>query len=58
MKEVATSALSPGCMDLPIDAGMWLKHFSSQNSMLLLQLDVRVFQDVILPYLTCARFAA
>lgn len=42
-KEVATSVLSPGCMDLPIDAGLWLKHFKSQNSKLLSQLDVRVF---------------
>lgn len=42
MKEVATSVLSPGCMDLPIDAGMWLKHFKCQNSELLSQLDVRI----------------
>lgn len=40
MKEVANSVLSPGCMDLPIDAGMWLKHFKSQNSKLLSELDV------------------
>lgn len=58
MKEVATSILSPGCMDLPIDAGIWLKQFNSQNSKLLSQLDVRACQDVTLPYLTCARFAA
>lgn len=48
MKEVATSVLSPGCMDLPIDAGLWLKHFKSQNSKLLSQLDVRLFRDVTL----------
>jgi len=42
MKEVATSVLSPDCIDLPIDAGMWLKHFKSQNSQLLSQLDVRI----------------
>lgn len=41
MKEVANSVLSPGCMDLPIDAGMWLKQFKSQNLHLLSQLDVR-----------------
>lgn len=43
MKEVATSVLSPGCMDLPIDAGMWLKHFKTQNLQLLSQLDVCIF---------------
>lgn len=43
MKEVANSVLSPGCMDLPIDAGMWLKHFKSQNLQLLSQLDVCIF---------------
>lgn len=44
-KEVATSTLFPGCMDLPLDAGMWLKHFKSQNSKLLLQLDLKVTKD-------------
>jgi len=42
IKEVATSTLSPGCMDLPIDAGLWLKIFRAQNLHLLSQLDVRV----------------
>ncbi|XP_029163694.1 28S ribosomal protein S29, mitochondrial [Nylanderia fulva] len=45
MKEVATSVLSPGCIDLPIDAGSWLKHFKSQNSKLLPQLDLRISKD-------------
>lgn len=48
MKEVSTSVLSPGCMDLPIDAGLWLKHFKSQNSTLLSQLDVCVSRDIAL----------
>lgn len=47
MKEVATSVLSPGCMDLPIDAGLWLKHFKSQNSKLLLQLDLKTSKDYV-----------
>lgn len=42
MKEVANSALSPGYMDLPIDAGLWLKQFKDQNINLLTQLDVCV----------------
>ncbi|XP_070151335.1 small ribosomal subunit protein mS29 [Polyergus mexicanus] len=46
-KEVATSVLSPGCMDLPIDAGLWLKHFKSQNSKLLLQLDLKTSKDYV-----------
>ncbi|XP_011158728.2 28S ribosomal protein S29, mitochondrial [Solenopsis invicta] len=45
MKEVANSVLSPGCMDLPIDAGMWLKHFKTQNSNLLSQLDLKTTKD-------------
>ncbi|CAL1689750.1 unnamed protein product [Lasius platythorax] len=47
MKEVATSVLSPGCMDLPIDAGLWLKHFKSQNSNLLSQLDLKISKDYV-----------
>ncbi|XP_012235590.1 small ribosomal subunit protein mS29 [Linepithema humile] len=41
MKEVANSILSPGCIDLPIDAGLWLKHFKTQNLQLLSQLDLK-----------------
>lgn len=40
MKEVANAALLPDCMDLPIDAGLWLKQFKTQNMKLLTQLDV------------------
>lgn len=47
MKEVATSVLSPGCMDLPIDAGLWLKHFKFQNSKLLSELDLKVSKDYV-----------
>ncbi|XP_011637308.1 28S ribosomal protein S29, mitochondrial [Pogonomyrmex barbatus] len=45
MKEVATSILSPGCMDLPVDAGLWLKHFKIQNSKLFSQLDLKTSKD-------------
>ncbi|XP_014467500.1 PREDICTED: 28S ribosomal protein S29, mitochondrial [Dinoponera quadriceps] len=45
MKEVANSVLSPGCMDLPIDAGFWLKQFKVQNLNLLTQLDLRTSKD-------------
>ncbi|KAL0103335.1 hypothetical protein PUN28_017545 [Cardiocondyla obscurior] len=44
-KEVAASALSPGCVDLPIDAGVWLKQFKFQNSTLLSQLDLKTTKD-------------
>ncbi|EFN82439.1 28S ribosomal protein S29, mitochondrial [Harpegnathos saltator] len=45
MKEVANSALLPGYLDLPIDAGLWLKHFKVQNINLLTQLDLKVSTD-------------
>ncbi|KAL6259012.1 hypothetical protein P5V15_008934 [Pogonomyrmex californicus] len=45
MKEVATSILSPGCMDLPVDAGLWLKHFKIQNSKLFSQLNLKTSKD-------------
>ncbi|XP_032670176.1 28S ribosomal protein S29, mitochondrial [Odontomachus brunneus] len=47
MKEVANSVLLPGCMDLPIDAGFWLKHFKAQNITLLSQLDLKTSKDYI-----------
>ncbi|XP_020281550.1 28S ribosomal protein S29, mitochondrial [Pseudomyrmex gracilis] len=46
-KEVANSSLSPGCIDLPIDAGAWLKHFKSQNLKLLSKLDLKVSKEYI-----------
>lgn len=46
-KEVATSVLSPGCVDLPIDAGLWLKHFKCQNSKLLSQLNLTTSKDYV-----------
>ncbi|XP_012063014.1 PREDICTED: 28S ribosomal protein S29, mitochondrial [Atta cephalotes] len=47
MKEVATSEFFPGCMDLPIDAGMWLRQFKTQNSKLLSQLDLKMTKDYV-----------
>lgn len=47
MKEVANSVLLPGCMDLPIDAGLWLKHFKTQNMELLTQLDLKTSKDYV-----------
>lgn len=45
-KEVANSVLSPGYMDLPIDAGMWLRHFKNQNSNFLAQLEVSLTRNI------------
>jgi len=47
MKEISNSVLSPGCMDLPIDAGMWLRQFKCQNSHLLSQLDFKTSKDYV-----------
>ncbi|KAH0951256.1 hypothetical protein HN011_011385 [Eciton burchellii] len=47
IKEVATSTLSPGCMDLPIDAGLWLKIFRAQNLHLLSQLDLKTTKEYV-----------
>jgi len=40
-KEIAPSALHPNKYDLPIESAEWLKHFNSQNSGLLKELDLK-----------------
>ncbi|RLU15970.1 hypothetical protein DMN91_011728 [Ooceraea biroi] len=47
VKEVAPSALTPGCIDLPIDAGLWLRTFKAQNLQLLSQLDLKTTEDYV-----------